>query len=134
MDRELILEIGCEEIPASWLPALTNQVGEIVVIGVNRANRRGMFAQPGDPCIFLRCQRVGRIVLPVLRDGEIPCLRRKLGAALAGSWLGASLPTTWQERHFSSAISAVASFDVFAASGGDSGVRYGNVFCDAAAK
>src|SRR3982750_2946143 len=30
MDRELILEIGCEEIPASWLPGLTNQVGEIV--------------------------------------------------------------------------------------------------------
>jgi glycyl-tRNA synthetase beta chain len=30
MDRELLLEIGCEEIPASWLPALTNQVGEVV--------------------------------------------------------------------------------------------------------
>jgi glycyl-tRNA synthetase beta chain len=30
MDRELILEIGCEEIPAGWLPALTNQIGEIV--------------------------------------------------------------------------------------------------------
>jgi glycyl-tRNA synthetase beta chain len=30
MDRELLLEIGCEELPASWLPALTNQVGEIV--------------------------------------------------------------------------------------------------------
>src|SRR5213075_488182 len=30
MDRELLLEIGCEEIPAGWLPALTNQVGEIV--------------------------------------------------------------------------------------------------------
>jgi glycyl-tRNA synthetase beta chain len=30
VDRELILEIGCEELPASWLPALTNQVGEIV--------------------------------------------------------------------------------------------------------
>ena len=28
MDRELLLEIGCEEIPASWLPGLTNQVGE----------------------------------------------------------------------------------------------------------
>ena len=25
MERELLLEIGCEEIPASWLPALTNQ-------------------------------------------------------------------------------------------------------------
>jgi len=31
VDRELLLEIGCEEIPASWLPALTNDVGEIVV-------------------------------------------------------------------------------------------------------
>jgi glycyl-tRNA synthetase beta chain len=30
MDRELLLEIGCEELPASWLPSLTNQLGEIV--------------------------------------------------------------------------------------------------------
>jgi len=30
MDRELVIEIGCEELPASWLPGLTNQVGEIV--------------------------------------------------------------------------------------------------------
>src|SRR6185312_4166762 len=30
MDRELLLEIGCEEIPASWLPGLTNQVGEVL--------------------------------------------------------------------------------------------------------
>jgi glycyl-tRNA synthetase beta chain len=30
MDRELLLEIGCEELPASWLPALTNQIGAIV--------------------------------------------------------------------------------------------------------
>jgi glycyl-tRNA synthetase beta chain len=28
MDRELLLELGCEEIPASWLPELTNQVGD----------------------------------------------------------------------------------------------------------
>ncbi len=26
MDRELLIEIGCEEIPASWLPGLTQQV------------------------------------------------------------------------------------------------------------
>jgi glycyl-tRNA synthetase beta chain len=31
VDRELLLEIGCEEIPASWLPGLTQQVGEAVV-------------------------------------------------------------------------------------------------------
>jgi len=30
VDRELLLEIGCEELPASWLPALTNQVGDLV--------------------------------------------------------------------------------------------------------
>ena len=35
MDRELLLEIGCEEIPASWLPALTQQVGEAVVAQLN---------------------------------------------------------------------------------------------------
>jgi len=27
MDRELLIEIGCEEIPASWLPGLTVQMG-----------------------------------------------------------------------------------------------------------
>jgi len=31
VDRELLLEIGCEELPASWLPGLTNQIGEVVV-------------------------------------------------------------------------------------------------------
>lgn len=31
MDRELLLEIGCEELPASWLPGLTNQLGDVVV-------------------------------------------------------------------------------------------------------
>jgi len=30
MDRELLLEIGCEELPAGWLPALTQQIGDIV--------------------------------------------------------------------------------------------------------
>jgi glycyl-tRNA synthetase beta chain len=28
MDRELLIEIGCEEIPASWLPGLTTQLGQ----------------------------------------------------------------------------------------------------------
>ena len=30
MDRELLLEIGTEEIPASWLPALTTQLGTVL--------------------------------------------------------------------------------------------------------
>src|SRR6478735_6895812 len=28
MDRELLIEVGCEEIPASWLPGLTRQLGD----------------------------------------------------------------------------------------------------------
>ena len=31
MDREVLLEIGCEELPASWLPGLTVQLGEVFV-------------------------------------------------------------------------------------------------------
>ena len=27
--KEILLEIGCEEIPASWLPGLTRRLGEI---------------------------------------------------------------------------------------------------------
>src|SRR5688572_13404196 len=30
MDRELLIEIGCEEIPASWLPGLTAQLARHV--------------------------------------------------------------------------------------------------------
>jgi glycyl-tRNA synthetase beta chain len=30
MDRELLLEIGMEEIPASWLPGLTTQLGNVL--------------------------------------------------------------------------------------------------------
>ena len=28
MDRELLIEIGVEELPAEWLPALTRQMAE----------------------------------------------------------------------------------------------------------
>ena len=30
MDRELLLELGMEEIPASWLPGLTTQLGNVL--------------------------------------------------------------------------------------------------------
>lgn len=35
MDRELLLEIGCEELPASWLPGLTSQLGDVLVAQLN---------------------------------------------------------------------------------------------------
>ena len=42
MDRELLLEIGCEELPASWLPGLTQQIGEVVA----RAAARRIACRP----------------------------------------------------------------------------------------
>lgn len=35
MDRELLLEIGVEELPASWLPGLTQQLGDRVTARLN---------------------------------------------------------------------------------------------------
>ena len=32
MDRELLLEIGCEELPAGWLPGLTDQIGQVFAV------------------------------------------------------------------------------------------------------
>ena len=37
MDRELLLEIGTEEIPASWLPALTTQLGQVLAAKLKEA-------------------------------------------------------------------------------------------------
>ncbi len=44
MDRELLIEIGCEEIPASWLPGLTAQVARHV-----EARLRELRLAPGAP-------------------------------------------------------------------------------------
>ena len=55
MDRELLLEIGCEELPASWLPGLTQQIGEVVLAqlrdasaGARGAGRNLQHAAPAD--------------------------------------------------------------------------------------
>ena len=36
MDRELLLEIGVEEMPASWLPGLTTQLADALTRGSTR--------------------------------------------------------------------------------------------------
>ncbi len=38
MDRELLLEIGVEELPASWLPGLTLQLADRVREAPGRAS------------------------------------------------------------------------------------------------
>ncbi len=37
MDRELLIEIGTEEIPASWLPGITQQLGDVLRNRLNEA-------------------------------------------------------------------------------------------------
>ena len=53
MDRELLIEIGVEELPASWLPGLTRQLGEALEARLNelriaprRADRELQHAAP----------------------------------------------------------------------------------------
>ena len=40
MDRELLIEIGLEELPAAWLPGLTRQFGEHVEARLKDAAHR----------------------------------------------------------------------------------------------
>ena len=47
MYRELLIEIGCEELPASWLPPLTRQIGERV--GAQLAAARLDCPMPPEP-------------------------------------------------------------------------------------
>ena len=63
MDRELLLEIGCEEIPASWLPALTNEVGEVVV-----SRLREHRLQPESPAETFSTPR--RLTVRIVRVSE----------------------------------------------------------------
>jgi glycyl-tRNA synthetase beta chain len=63
VDRELLLEIGCEEIPAGWLPVLTNQIGETVVSQL-RAHR----LQPESPAETFSTPR--RLTVRIVRVSE----------------------------------------------------------------
>ena len=65
MDRELLLEIGCEEIPASWLPDLTNQIGEVVIAQltqhlVNGSAADSQLRSQGDLAQFRACGKSSR--------------------------------------------------------------------------
>lgn len=63
VERELLLEIGCEELPASWLPGLTNQIGEVVV-----AELRGARLPPETPAETFSTPR--RLALRIARVPE----------------------------------------------------------------
>ena len=49
MDRELLIEIGVEEVPASWLPGLTKQLADVTAAQLREA--RLEIDAPVDDCI-----------------------------------------------------------------------------------
>jgi len=63
VDRELLLEIGCEEIPAGWLPALTQDVGDAFV-----AELRGLRLPPEAPAETYSTPR--RLTVRITRVAE----------------------------------------------------------------
>src|SRR3954468_2113136 len=106
--------------PKGWL-------GPAGCRGSEKAQNEGMRVPSSSAFGFLSQARI--------QSGlSLDFARRKFGAAEDGSWFGASFPITWQEVHFNSAISAVASFDLCGLISCDTGVKYGQLFCDAAAK
>lgn len=54
MDRELLIEIGCEELPASWLPPLTRQLGELLSAQLAEAR----LVHPASPECFSTPRRL----------------------------------------------------------------------------
>jgi len=63
MDRELLLEIGCEELPAAWLPGLTAQIGDIVA-----SQLRGHRLAPESPVETFSTPR--RLTVRIVRIPE----------------------------------------------------------------
>jgi glycyl-tRNA synthetase beta chain len=88
VDRELLLEIGCEELPASWLPGLTHQIGEIVA-----AQLREHRLPPESPVDTFSTPR--RLTVRVVRIPERQTDLEELvnGPPVSGSFLPDGTPT-----------------------------------------
>jgi glycyl-tRNA synthetase beta chain len=88
VDRELLLEIGCEELPAPWLPALTNQIGEIVATEL-RAER----LDPASPAETFSTPR--RLTVRIARVPERQADREEVisGPPVQAAFTAAGAPT-----------------------------------------
>ena len=75
MDRELLIEIGCEELPASWLPPLTRQLGELVSAQLAEAR----LVHPASPECFSTPRRL------TVRVTELAGRERDAAAAVAAA-------------------------------------------------
>src|ERR671913_118275 len=81
MDRELLLEIGVEELPAAWLPGLTKQLAEKL-----QARLKEMRLVPDAPIESFSTPR--RLTAPI---GRMPERQDDLDEPLTGPPVSAAL-------------------------------------------
>lgn len=88
MDRELLIEIGTEELPAAWLPALTRQLGEHLA-----ARLRALRLPPDAPSETFSTPR--RLAVRVARIAERQADLEELvnGPAVAAAFKPDGTPT-----------------------------------------
>ena len=88
MDRELLLEIGCEELPAAWLPGLTQQLGEVMLTELR--DRRLTVESPAETFSSPR-----RLTVRIARLGERQTDLDELvnGPPVSAGFTAAGVPT-----------------------------------------
>ena len=88
MSRELLLEIGCEEIPASWLPSLTRQLETQLIAALD--DRRLSWTAPVQA--FSTPRRLG-IMVSAVADQQTDLEETLTGPPVAASFDAAGEPT-----------------------------------------
>ena len=88
MNRELLIEIGCEEIPASWLPSLTTQLENKLRAALDDAR----LTCGTEPEAFATPRRlVARVAK--LEDRQTDLEETQTGPALAAAFDAGGKPT-----------------------------------------
>ena len=88
MAKALLLEIGCEEIPASWLPSLTRQLGDCLVARLDDAR----LAHEGAAEAFSTPRRIGAHV-PEVADRQADLEETVTGPPVSAGFDAAGQPT-----------------------------------------
>ena len=98
MSRELLIEIGCEEIPASWLPSLTTQLGERLSASLGEAR----LAWRGPVRTFSTPRRLGVQIVGVAdrQDNlEETLTGPPVSAAFDADWNPTAAATGFARKH-----------------------------------
>ena len=88
MDRELLLEVGCEELPAGWLPELTNRIGDVMV-----AELRDQRLTPESPAETFSTPRRLTVRIAKLAERQTDLEELVTGPPVSASFAADGTPT-----------------------------------------